>query len=44
MMAPAVAERIAPWMVQDTQNELFTRFNLERYTTGRLERETMIIG
>jgi sarcosine oxidase subunit beta len=44
MMAPAVAERMAAWMVQDTQDELFTRFNLHRFTTGRLERETMIIG
>jgi hypothetical protein len=30
--------------VQDTQDELFTRFNLHRFTTGQLERETMIIG
>jgi glycine/D-amino acid oxidase-like deaminating enzyme len=44
MMAPAVAERMAAWMAQDTGDELFTRFNLERFTTGRLERETMIIG
>jgi sarcosine oxidase subunit beta len=44
MMAPAVAERMAAWMVKDTRDELFTRFDLERFRTGRLERETMIIG
>jgi len=44
MMAPAVAERMAAWMVKDTRDELFTRFDLDRFRTGKLERETMIIG
>ena len=44
MMAPAVAERMAAWMVNETRDELFTRFDLDRFRTGRLERETMIIG
>jgi sarcosine oxidase subunit beta len=44
MMAPAVAERMAAWMVKDTQDDLFERFNLQRFVTGKLERETMIIG
>jgi sarcosine oxidase subunit beta len=44
MMAPAVAERMAAWMVNDTRDELFTRFDLDRFRTGKLERETMIIG
>jgi heterotetrameric sarcosine oxidase beta subunit len=44
MMAPAVAERMAAWMLSDTRDELFTRFDLDRFRTGRLERETMIIG
>jgi len=44
MMAPAVAERTAAWMVKDTRDELFERFNLQRFVTGKLERETMIIG
>jgi sarcosine oxidase subunit beta len=44
MMAPAVAERMAAWMVKDTRDELFERFNLQRFVTGKLERETMIIG
>jgi len=44
MMAPAVAERTAAWMAGDNGDELFTRFNLERFRSGRLERETMIIG
>jgi sarcosine oxidase subunit beta len=44
MMAPAVAERMAAWMVSDAQDELFTRFDLDRFRTGKLERETMIIG
>ena len=42
--APAVAERMAAWMVKDTRDELFERFSLQRFTTGKLERETMIIG
>jgi sarcosine oxidase subunit beta len=44
MMAPAVAERMAAWMLEDTPDELFTRFNLQRFAEGRLERENMIIG
>jgi hypothetical protein len=35
---------MAAWMVSDTQDELFTRFDLDRFRTGKLERETMIIG
>ena len=44
MMAPAVAERMAMWMATGEHDELFHRFNLRRFTTGRLEREDMIIG
>jgi sarcosine oxidase, subunit beta len=44
MMAPAVAERMAQWMITGEQDELFHRFDLRRFTSGRLEREDMIIG
>ena len=44
MMAPAVAERMAQWLVKGESDELFTRFNLERFARGNLEKETMIIG
>jgi sarcosine oxidase, subunit beta len=44
MMAPAVAERMARWMLTGQQDDLFTRFNLSRFAEGRLEREDMIIG
>ena len=44
MMAPAVAERTAEWMVHGAEDELFTRFNLERFSKGGLEKEEMIIG
>jgi sarcosine oxidase subunit beta len=44
MMAPAVAERMAAWMCTGQPDELFTRFNLDRFAAGRLEREDMIIG
>ena len=44
MMAPAVAERMAEWMCTGQADELFTRFNLDRFAAGRLEREDMIIG
>jgi sarcosine oxidase, subunit beta len=44
MMAPAVAERMAEWMVTGQPDELFTRFSLERFARGKLEREDMIIG
>lgn len=43
MMAPAVARRMADWMGGE-QDELFTRFSLERFAKGRLEPEAMIIG
>ena len=44
MMAPAVAERMAEWMVSGQDDELFNRFNLSRFSGGTLEREDMIIG
>jgi sarcosine oxidase subunit beta len=44
MMAPAVAERMAQWMSTNEHDELFQRFNLRRFASGRLEREDMIIG
>lgn len=43
MMAPAVARRMAAWMGGE-DDELFTRFTLQRFLDGRLEREAMIIG
>jgi len=44
MMAPAVAERMAEWMVTGHPDELFSRFSLERFSRPSLEREEMIIG
>jgi len=44
MMAPAVAERMAAWMMTGESDELFERFTLSRFAEGRLEREDMIIG
>jgi sarcosine oxidase subunit beta len=45
MMAPAVAERMAAWMAGPEKNdELFTRFTLDRFARGELIREDMIIG
>ena len=44
MMAPAVTERMAAWMAKGESDELFTRFSLERFARGELEREEMIIG
>jgi sarcosine oxidase subunit beta len=43
MMAPAVARRMADWMA-GAPDELFTRYTLQRFADGRLEREAMIIG
>ncbi|MDQ3262683.1 MAG: FAD-dependent oxidoreductase [Myxococcota bacterium] len=44
MMAPAMAERMAAWMVTGESDDLFERFSLDRFRTGKLEREDMIIG
>lgn len=43
MMAPAVARRMAAWM-DGEKDELFTRFTLQRFAEGKLEKEAMIIG
>ena len=40
----AVAERMAAWMATGEHDDLFHRFNLRRFSSGRLEREDMIIG
>lgn len=44
MMAPAVAERMAAWMASGSEDDLFTRFDLNRFGRDQLEREEMIIG
>ncbi len=46
MMAPAVAERMAQWMITGETDDLFTRFDLGRFDRGsaELEKEEMIIG
>ena len=44
MMGPAMAERMAAWMTTGEDDELFTRFNLDRFSRGAVEREEMIIG
>ena len=46
MMAPAVAERMAEWMVKGASDDLFTRFSLDRFQRGAAsgEREEFIIG
>src|SRR5256885_17258424 len=43
MMAPAVARRMAEWM-GGAKDEIFERFNLSRFSEGRLKKETFIIG
>jgi sarcosine oxidase subunit beta len=43
MMAPAVARRMSEWM-GGSKDEIFDRFNLQRFADGRLEKETFIIG
>src|SRR5471030_3293282 len=43
MMAPAVARRMSEWM-GGAKDEIFDRFNLQRFAEGRLEKETFIIG
>lgn len=45
MMAPAIAERTAEWLLgRNPQDELYSRFNLSRFAEGRLEKEDFIIG
>ena len=44
MMAPAIAERMAAWMLDESGDELFTRYNLARFARGQLQREEIIIG
>ena len=43
MMAPAVARRMAEWM-GGAKDELFERYSLRRFSEGRLENESFIIG
>ena len=43
MMAPAVARRMAEWM-GGAPDELFERYSLRRFSEGRLENESFIIG
>ena len=44
MMAPAVTEAMAAWMAGDPPDEIFTRFTLDRFSKGDVQREDFIIG
>jgi sarcosine oxidase subunit beta len=44
MMAPVVGQRVAARIARGTGGELFERWSLNRFATGRLLKEGMIIG
>jgi glycine/D-amino acid oxidase-like deaminating enzyme len=44
MMAPVVGQRLAARIARGTSGELFERWSLSRFATGRLLKEGMIIG
>jgi sarcosine oxidase subunit beta len=44
MMAPAVAELMADWMVGRGRDEIFERFTADRFSRGQTVREDFIIG
>ena len=44
MMAPVVGQRVAACIARGTSGELFERWSLNRFATGRLLKEGMIIG
>jgi len=44
MMAPVVGQRVAACIARGTKDELFERWSLNRFATGRLLNEGMIIG
>jgi sarcosine oxidase, subunit beta len=44
MMAPVIGQRIAARIARGTSDELFERWSLNRFATGRLLKEGMIIG
>jgi sarcosine oxidase subunit beta len=44
MMAPAVAELMADWMVGRGRDEIFERFTADRFSRDRTVREDFIIG
>ena len=44
MMAPAVTELMAAWMVGGAPDEMFERFRVDRFAGGRTVREDFIIG
>ena len=44
MMAPIVGQRVAACIPRGTSSELFERWSLKRFATGRLLKEGMIIG
>ena len=44
MMAPVMGKRVAEHLVRGAHRELFERWSLTRYRTGKLLEETMILG
>jgi sarcosine oxidase subunit beta len=44
MMAPVVGQRVAALIARGTRDEIFERWSLSRFATGRLLKEGMIIG
>ncbi len=44
MMAPVIGQRVAACIAKGASSELFERWSLKRFATGRLLKEGMIIG
>jgi sarcosine oxidase subunit beta len=44
MMAPIVGKLYAEWLTGGAQHELFKKCTLQRFKSGTIEKETMIIG
>ncbi len=44
MLAPAVAEAMADWMLRRKEDPIFERYTLERFEKGQLQGEKMVIG
>ncbi len=44
MLAPAIGEITAKWLLRKSDHEVFCKYNLDRFSKGEIQKETFVIG
>ena len=44
MLSPAIGKITADWLLRREDHEIFEKYNLERFSKGKVKKETLVIG